>query len=305
MKKIILVAGATGNLGERIARAMLKRGAEVRIVVRANSDSEKINRLEKLGVEVFKVNKWNLDELTKACLGVSCVVSSLAGLREVIIDAQKVLLDAAIAAGVKRFIPSDYSLDFTKFSSGENRNLDLRREFHEYLDKTNISATTVFNGAFTDLITDQMPLILFKQKIVLYWGSADYRWNFTTVEDTAVYTANAALDSSTPRYLRIAGDQINPREIKIVTSEVTGEKFRLLRAGGKGLLGMIIKIARKLAPGEKELYPAWQGMQYMHNMIDERSRVEKLDNDRYSDMHWTTVREVLINHQKLIAGKNG
>ena len=305
MKKIILVAGATGNLGERIVKALLKRGAEVRIVVRASSDSEKINRLEKLGVEVFKVNKWNWDELTKACLGVSCVVSSLAGLREVIIDAQKVLLDAAIAAGVKRFIPSDYSLDFTKFSYGENRNLDLRREFHEYLDKTSISSTTIFNGAFTDLITDQMPLILFKQKIVLYWGSADYRWNFTTVDDTAVYTANAALDSSTPRYLRIAGDQINPREIKMVTSEVTGEKFRLLRAGGKGLLGMIIKISRKLAPGENELYPAWQGMQYMHNMIDERSRVEKLDNDRYSDMHWTTVREVLINHQKLIAGKNG
>ena len=305
MKKIILVAGATGNLGGRIVEALLKRGAEIRIVVRTSSDFEKIDRLEKLGVEVFKVNNWNLDELTKACLGVSCVVSSLAGLREVIIDAQKVLLDAAIAAGVKRFIPSDYSLDFTKFSYGENRNLDLRREFHEYLDKTSISATTIFNGAFTDLITDQMPLILFKQKMVLYWGSADYRWNFTTVDDTAVYTANAALDSSTPRYLRIAGDQINPREIKMVTSEVTGEKFRLLRAGGKGLLGMIIKISRKLAPGENELYPAWQGMQYMHNMIDERSRVEKLDNDRYSDMHWTTIREVLINHQKMIGGKNG
>ena len=56
------------------------------------------------------------------------MVSSLAGLRKVIIDAQKVLLDAAIAAGVPRFIPSDYSLDFTRFSDGENRNLDLRRE---------------------------------------------------------------------------------------------------------------------------------------------------------------------------------
>jgi hypothetical protein len=43
----------------------------------------------------------------------------LAGLREVVIDAQKKLLDAAIAAGVPRFIPSDYSLDFTKFSYGE------------------------------------------------------------------------------------------------------------------------------------------------------------------------------------------
>ena len=50
-----------------------------------------------------------------------------------IIDAQKVLLEGAIVAGVPRFIPSDYSLDFTKFIDGENRNLDLRRAFNIYI----------------------------------------------------------------------------------------------------------------------------------------------------------------------------
>ena len=298
MKKIILVAGGTGNLGEKIINALLNKEAEVRAVVRSSSDIEKINNLEKLGVKVFKVNMWNVEEVSTACLGASCVVSALAGLREVIIDTQKILLDAAIAAGVPRFIPSDYSLDFTKFSPGENRNLDLRREFHEYLDKTSISATTIFNGAFADLLTGQMPLILFKTKLVLYWGNADHRMGFTTMDDTAAYTANVALDPSTPRFLRIAGDQISPREIKAIVSEVTGEKFRLFRAGGQGLLSNIIKIARKIAPGEKELYPAWQGMQYMRNMIDERSKLNMLDNNRYPDMHWTTVRDVLSTHQK-------
>jgi uncharacterized protein YbjT (DUF2867 family) len=298
MKKIILVAGATGNLGERIVKALLTRDAEVRIIVRSISDTEKTDKLEKLGVKVFKVKNWNLEELTAACLGASCVVSALAGLRDAIKDAQKLLLDAAIAAAVPRFIPSDYSLDFTGFSYGENRNLDLRREFHEYLDKTSISATTIFNGAFADMLTGQMPIIMFKQKLVLYWGNADDPLDFTTMDDTAAYTANAALDTSTPRFLRIAGDQINPREIKAVMTEVTGEKFRLFRAGGKGLLSMIIKIARKITPGEKELYPAWQGMQYMRNMIDERSKIIKLDNNRYPDMHWTTVRDLLINPQK-------
>jgi nucleoside-diphosphate-sugar epimerase len=301
MKKIVLVAGATGNLGGKIINALLNKGAEVHAVVRSRSDIEKVNKLEKPGVKVFKVNIWNVEEVSIACLGASCVVSALAGLRDVIIDAQKVLLDSAIAAGVPRFIPSDYSLDFTKFSNGENRNLDLRREFHEYLDKTSISATTIFNGAFADLLTGQMPIILFKPKLVLYWGTADHRWDFTTMDDTAAYTANAALDSSTPRFLRIAGDQINPREIKAIVSEVTGQKFRLLRAGGPGLLSMITKIARKIAPGERELYPAWQGMQYMRNMIDERSKIDILDNNRYPDIHWTTVRDVLTTHQSSIA----
>ncbi len=297
MKEIILVAGATGNLGQRIVKALVDKGAEVRVVVRANSATEKIKSLENLGVKIYEVNNWNLDELKLACTNVSCVVSVLAGLREVVINAQKILLDAAILAKVSRFIPSDYSLDFTKFSYGENRNLDLRREFHEYLDKASISATSIFNGAFTELLTNEMPLILFKQKIVLYWGSADYRWGFTTMDNTAEFTANAALDSSTPRYLRIAGDVICPREVKDTISLISGQKFRLFSPGGKRLLGAIIKITRKLAPGEKELYPAWQGMQYIHNMIDERSRVDRLDNNRYPEIKWTSVKDILSKYQ--------
>jgi nucleoside-diphosphate-sugar epimerase len=296
MKKIILVAGGTGNLGERIINALLDRGAEVHAVVRAGSDPKKTEKLERLEVNVFKVNMSSVDDVSKACMGASCVVSALAGLRNVIIDIQKILLDAAVMAGVPRFIPSDYSLDFTKFSPGENRNLDLRREFHGYLDKSSISATTIFNGAFAHLLTDQMPLILFKQKRVLYWGDADHRMGFTTIEDTATFTANAALDPATPRFLHIAGDQISPREIKEVLTEVTGKKFRLFRAGGLGMLSTMIRIARTIAPAEKELYPAWQGMQYMRNMIDDRSNLDTLDNERYPDMRWTTVKDLLSAH---------
>jgi len=41
------------------------------------------------------------------------VVSALAGLRDVIVETQAALLDAAIKARVPRFIPSDFSIDFT------------------------------------------------------------------------------------------------------------------------------------------------------------------------------------------------
>jgi nucleoside-diphosphate-sugar epimerase len=298
MKKIILVAGATGNLGQRIVTALLSCGAEVRAIVREESDNEKVNHLIKLGVNVAKVNMLDVKAVAAAMADVACVISVLSGLREVIIDAQKVLLDAAVAAGVPRFIPSDYSLDFTKFSDGENRNLDLRREFHTYLDAAPIAATSIFNGAFADMLTGQMPLILFKQKLVLYWGNANHRMVFTTMDDTAAFTAHAAVDAATPRYLSIAGSQCSPREINTIMNEVAAKKFRLFRAGGMGLLSMIIKIARKLAPGKRELYPAWQGMQYMRNMIDERAMLERPDNQRYPAIKWTTAKDVLSTHQK-------
>jgi nucleoside-diphosphate-sugar epimerase len=224
------------------------------------------------------------------------VVSALQGLRDVIVGVQAVLLEASIKASVPRFIPSDYSIDFTGFPPGENRHLDLRRDFHKRLDQASISATTIYNGAFTDMLTRQMPLILFKLKRVLYWGNTDQRMDFTTIDDTAAFTASAALDPSTPRFLRIAGDQLSARELTVVVSEVTGKEFRLFRAGSLRTLDTLIKVARTVAPGEKRLYPPWQGMQYMRNKFDGRANLEPLDNDRYPDISWTKARDVLSAH---------
>ena len=294
---IIVVAGASGNLGGRIARAMLERGARVRALVRHGTPRDKLERLRALGAAIASVDLSSASELTPACSGASCVVSALQGLRDVIVETQTVLLDAAIKAGVPRFIPSDYSIDFTKLPPGQNRNLDLRRDFHQRLDRTSISATTIYNGAFADMLTGQMPLILFKMKRVLDWGDADQRMDFTTMNDTAAFTASAALDPSTPRFLRIAGDQLSARELTAVLSEVTGKKFRLFRGGGLGMLGTLIKVARTVAPGEEELFPAWQGMQYIRNMFDGRAKLEPLDNDRYPGMRWTTARDVLLARQ--------
>jgi nucleoside-diphosphate-sugar epimerase len=293
----ILVAGATGNLGGRIARALRERGANVRALVRHGAARDKLEHLQELGVEIATVDLRSASEATPACTGVSCVVSALQGLQDVIVEAQTVLLDAAIKADVPRFIPSDYSIDFTKFPAGENRNLDLRREFHKRLDETSISATTIYNGAFAELLTGQMPLILFKLKRVLYWGNPDQRMDFTTMDDTAAFTARAALDPSTPRFLRIAGDQLSARDLTALVSEVTGEKFKLFRAGSLGLLSALIGVARTVAPAEKGLFPAWQGMQYMRNMFDGRAKLEPLDNDRYPGICWVTVRDVLSARQ--------
>jgi hypothetical protein len=298
MKTTILVAGATGNLGERIVKALVTKDAEVRVLVRASSNREKVNALEKLGAKIYTIHNWNTEEIALACKGADCVVSVLSGLKEVIIDAQKILLDGAIAAGVPRFIPSDYSLDFTKFAHGENRNLDWRREFHTYLDKSNIKATSIFNGAFADMLTGQMPLVLFKQKKILCWGKADHKLSFTTMDNTAAYTANAAMDASSPRYLRVAGDLKSPSDMQTVMNELSTEPYKIFRPGGQGLLGFIIKVARFFSSGEKELYPAWQGMQYMHNMIDDRALLKSTDNERYPNMQWTSAKDVLSNHLK-------
>ncbi len=224
----IVIAGSSGNLGGRIAQSLSDRGARVRAIVRRGAATE---RLRAMGVTIIETDYGNAGELARACEGAACVVSALAGLHEVIVEAQTALLQAAVKAGVPRFIPSDYSIDFTALTPGKNRNLDLRRDFHQRLSGLPIAATTIFNGAFTDMLTGEAPIILFKLGRVLYWGDADQRLDFTTIDDTATFTAAAALDPSTPRYLRIAGDQTSARELAKTLYEVRGARFRLFRGG--------------------------------------------------------------------------
>lgn len=293
-----MLAGATGDLGFRIAQSLLARGARVRALVRAGSTRPKAAELRELGAEIVEVDFGSVAALTEACAGAACVVSALSGLRDVLVDGQKRLLDAAVAAGVPRFIPSDYSIDYTKLPDGSNRNLDLRREFNRLLDQAPIRATSVLNGMFMDLLTGQAPVVLFGPKRVLYYGSADQPLDFTTTANTAEYTAAAALDPGTPRYLRIAGEVASPRGLQKAASEATGQPFKLFRVGGLWVLGVLIKVTKALLPATDDVFPPWQGMQYLHNMFTGLPKFAQLDNARYPDIRWTPVREVLASRRK-------
>lgn len=290
----IVIAGATGNLGGRIARELRQRGASVRAVVRPGTTVERLANLRELGVDIVEANLDARAEVVRACQGASCVVSTLLGLEKIMIDAQGALLDAAVDAGVPRFIPSDYAMDFTKIAVGLNRNFDLHRAFRERLLQAPVRSTAVLNGAFMNLLTGEAPLVLFKIKRVLYWGdNPEQTLDFTTVDDTAAYTAEVALDPTAPAILRIAGEQISAEGLTRVASEVTGKRFRLLRGGGLGRLQKIIAITKALTPKSDEPFPVWQGMQYLYCMFEGSGMLKPLDNQRYPNLRWTSVRSVL------------
>ncbi|GAB3317201.1 hypothetical protein GCM10027299_08330 [Larkinella ripae] len=291
--KTIILAGATGQLGRSIARYLRQAGAPVRALVRPGKTSPAVTALRELGASIVEVDFNDAAALTRACAGGFCVVSALSGLHDVIVEAQTRLLQAAVAAGVPRFIPSDYCIDYTRLPAGSNRNLDLRREFRARLDQAPIAATSILNGMFTDLLTGPAPLIQFGLNRIIYWGDADQPMDFTTTDNTAAFTATAALESATPRFLRIAGEVATIRTLQKAASEATGRKFRRLRVGGLGVLAILIKVARRLFPKPEEVFPPWQGMQYLHDMLSGRPKLEPLDNNRYPAFHWTSVREVL------------
>ena len=264
--------------------------------MRAETDPAKVDELVRHGVEVRRVDMTDVAALTQACAGVSCVVSALAGLHDVIVDGQAVLLAAAVAAGVPRFIPSDFCSDYTQQAAGENRNFDLRREFQQLLDQAPIQATSVLNGAFAELLTYNIPLLDFKQHQVGYWEDANWHIDFTTMDDTAAFTAAAALDPAAPRFLRIASFQHSPTELAAAAEAAGKGPFNLVRLGSRADLATAIQHVRAANPaGEQQLYPDWQQMQYLLSMFSVQNT--PLDNQRYPDLAWTSVQELLASQK--------
>ncbi|WP_316809376.1 NmrA family NAD(P)-binding protein [Pedobacter agri] len=298
MKKNILVAGATGHLGSMICKDLVSLGANVIALVRKASDADKIVSLAQIGATVIGVDFNKNAEIAKACEGIDCVVSALAGLADVIINTQQALLNGAIAAGVKRFIPSDFCTDYQPLTPGENRNFDLRRAFKNYIDEKDIQATSIFNGAFADILKYNTPILNLKNRSIAYWGDkADWKLDFTTMENTAAFTALVALQDESPRDLHIASFQISPMILKDRVKLISGQDFTLYKFSELDEFAANIRKQRADNPlGEQELYSKWQQAQYLYSMFT--TQHPKLDNQNFSQIKWTSEIEFLKSFLK-------
>jgi hypothetical protein len=125
-----------------------------------------------------------------------------------------------------------------------------------------------------------------------YWEDADWKINFTTMNDTAAFTAAAALADHAPRRLRIASFQLSPRELA-ATAEAAGRgTFEMVRLGSRADLAALIAQARAANPaGEQQLYADWQQLQYLRSMFGVQNK--PLDNARYPDLAWASALHLL------------
>jgi nucleoside-diphosphate-sugar epimerase len=105
-----LVTGASGLLGSHIVEQLRKRGQPVRALVRPGSDR---GWLETQGVEFALGDITDRDSLTAACKGVRVVYHAAAKVgdwgpweefQRITIDGTRNMVDAAVAAGVRRFV---------------------------------------------------------------------------------------------------------------------------------------------------------------------------------------------------------
>jgi len=99
----VALAGATGTVGAPILQALLDANYDVTVLSRPSS-----THAFPASVRVATVDYTQPDSLTEAFQGHDALVSAVA---IAALDQQKHLVDAAIRAGVKRIVPSNFGGD--------------------------------------------------------------------------------------------------------------------------------------------------------------------------------------------------
>ena len=185
----ILLVGSTGMLGNSILEALEIKSIQVRVLLRSGkSDVEEA--FKKKGIEVANGDVLDPATLTEAVKDVQVVISALHNDPSVFVPGHKNLIAASEKAGVKRFIPSGFSVDYFKIDSDENFNLAMRRELIPLFDGLKLRPIHVLIGAFIDTMMDpNAPFIDWKSNSLPYFGNGNQKCDFSSVRDTGRYVA--------------------------------------------------------------------------------------------------------------------
>ncbi len=294
-KKIIAVVGGTGHLGTLITNALLEKlDVQVRLLVRAGSRA-KVADFERRGAEIVEGalepdDGAGLETLAK---GAYAVISAVQGGPDVIIEGQRRLLHAARDAGVRRFIPSDYSLDLFDVKPGNIPTSELRRQFAliEEQERGDVEVVHVINGGFMDreVLFGFIRVIDVEKQTAYVWGDGEAPMAWTTYEDTARYTAEAAIDDrSVPRKLYVAGSVVTFDQLVAEYETGSGKKLNVERLGSIDDLSARIAELQKADP---QNLLAYLPLTYLRSIMAGEGQLKSLMNDRYPGIDPTTVRE--------------
>jgi nucleoside-diphosphate-sugar epimerase len=228
----ILIVGANGNLGKLLTKHCLSHpNIQVNILIR-NRDISKsqVEQVESQGGRVIIADLLKPDTLRDCCKNIHTVVSCVMGTDQIIINGQLSLIDEAIRCGVTRFIPSDYSYDYTKVPEGIHILTDQRKRIRRELEnRKEIKSIHFMLGIYMETYIFTMNYMGGK---VLYWGdNPNQKIDMMTYDDTARFLTEALADPERTGDLRITADQLSSREIADIYSRVVGKSCECERLG--------------------------------------------------------------------------
>jgi len=219
----VTLAGATGNVGPAILKALQDANYEVTVLTRGNG--VELNHLPPTSRHsVAKVDYADETSLRTAIQGSDVVVSALPASA---LAAQKLLIDASVAVGVKRFFPSEFGSDP---SESELRNLPFYsnklacQEYVKEAAKTNpgFSYTLLHNGPFLDWSIKVGFFLDLKHHTATIWDGGD-----VPISTTNLDTVGKAVVKSIQHFESTKNKDVYVQDIAITQNQLLDMAKRL------------------------------------------------------------------------------
>ncbi|KAF9638036.1 hypothetical protein BFW01_g8933 [Lasiodiplodia theobromae] len=286
------IAGLTGKFARLVASSLLEKpNARIRGYVR---DPTKLDSSLALNprVEVIQGEAYDAAKARTFVQGCDVVICAYLGDDKLMVEGQKILVDACEAEKVPRYIASDYCLDFTKLEKGQLFPKDPMIEVKEYLDQQQIvKGVHVLIGGFMDTIfSPYFQIWDSESKALKIWGGEDLVWEITSYKTAAQYVAAVAMDSEAVGVKKFLGDRKSNRQIADAIRSVRGVQAQVETLG---TLDSLYKRMHEL----KQQYPEnpfkYMAMFYQYYCVNGQCYLGDLDNGRYPEVRPESLEDFL------------
>lgn len=229
---MILVVGATGSLGSRTVKKLLKSGEKVRAMTR---DRSKADELKARGAQIVLGDLTDPESLEFGLRGAKAVVAAAHSMlgrgayssKAVDDEGHRALIDAAKRAGVGHFVYTsaigaspDHPIDFWR----------TKAKIERYLQDSGLRNTIIRPTAFMEIYAWELvgkPIAAGKR--VMMFGPGTNKRNYVAADDVANAVVLALrIPELRGRILDVGGpDNLTVREVVAIFEKVTGKRAKV------------------------------------------------------------------------------
>jgi uncharacterized protein YbjT (DUF2867 family) len=233
---MILVVGATGDLGSRVTRRLRAQGRPVRCLVRSSIND---GWLRQIGAELVSGDLAAPSSLRGACGGIDTVIATatamgrrLAGassssIREVDEEGMISLVDAAEMAGVHRFV----YLSFTGVDASIGTTLEhAKLAVEKRLGTSSLQSVIVRADAFQEVHLGPVARFDMAGGKAAIIGKGNTRRRWVATEDVAALLCAVALEPAPPALIEFGGPEpLTKNEAVAIARDLTHRRMKVQR----------------------------------------------------------------------------
>lgn len=233
---MILVVGATGELGRRVVALLRDRGEPVRALVRPATDPAPVAGV---GAEIARGDLVDPKSLRAACKGCTTVIATATSISRLLMGAggpslrevdelgYASLIAAAEEAGVERFVYVSYARVHMRLGFPLER---AKVATEERLRSSSLRPVIVRPDAFQDIHLAPLGRFDVAQGKVSVTGKGDTPVRWVATDDVAALVAAVAMEPDPPPVVELGGPEALSRNRAIeIAEQATGQTMKVQR----------------------------------------------------------------------------